>query len=546
MEAVRTIPMRTPTICPGLHSAPFQKARAEASNPCTLPSMLPSPGDVRGMRQRDEPPRIATCIAVFTAIALASVLQFYGQESTSPQASSAKDIISMLRSEQFGSAHEAAQRLINQHPHDCELLSLDGLAFNGMKQIGAASRTFHQALQYCPNDLLALEGAAQASYALKDPDAAVLLKRILLLRPDDVTSHAMLASIYRANRECATAIPHFKASQSLFASSPKLQEGYAFCLMSTGDAKGAVENYRAVLDAHPDRNIRYNYALVLWKLQDPAAAWQVIQPLLATDASQELLGLGAEVAEASGHTPEAVQLLRKAILANPKNQENYLRFAQLSFTHNSFQVGIDMLNAGLAQLPEASRLYLERGVLEVQLSLFDSAISDFQKAHQLDPQLSLAIDAMGILQSQQHNADAALQSLRHEAEQHPQDSLLQYLYAEALSQASSEPDALQKAIAAAEESVKIEPGYQPAHDLLAVLYLRADKPDRAAAEAKAAQAIDPNDETAVYQELVARRRLGQTTEVAQLVKRLAEVRKKNAEQQQKSQGYVLKDEPADP
>jgi Flp pilus assembly protein TadD len=454
----------------------------------------------------------------------------------------AAQIVSLLRAGQYETAHQTIQNLLRTRPQDCELHSFDGLALNGMKQVEAAGKAFRQALRSCPHDLLALEGAAQAAYALKSPDTADLLQRVLVLRPDDVTAHAMLASVDRAKQDCTAALPHFKASQKLFASSPKLQEGYAYCLMMTGDAAAAAANYRAVLDSRPDDTARYNLAIVLWKMHDPDAAWQILQPLLPAQASEDVLGLGAQLAEETGHTPEAVQLLRDAILRYRKDQDNYLRFAQISFAHNSCQVGINMLNAGLTQLPNAGRLYLARGVLEVQLSESDKAIADFEKAHHLEPQLSLAMDAIGILQSQQHENDSSLHLFEQEAKEHPNDSLLQFLYAEALSESPSERDSLSRAIKAAERSVEIDPGYEPAHDLLAKLYLRAGNLKRATDEAEAAERNDPADESAMYQELMATRRLGDTQKEKRLAQKFAELRKTNAEHQKQSNRFVLKDE----
>jgi hypothetical protein len=72
--------------------------------------------------------------------------------------------------------------------------------------------------------------------------------------------------------------------------------------------------------------------------------------------------------------------------------------------------------------------------------------------------------------------------------------------------------------------------------------LRAGQPERAAEQAEAARKIDPGDETALYQEIMAKRRLGQTAEVQKLVQQLAELRKTNTDQQRQRKGYVLKDE----
>lgn len=451
-------------------------------------------------------------------------------------------VVQLLRAHQYEAADQATQPMLAAHPHDCRLLSLSGLALNGMQRPSAAKQAFSEALQTCPDSLLALEGAAQIAYAQKQPDAAALLQRILVLRPDDVTTHAMLAAVDRSRQECRAALPHFEASRALFATHPQLQEGYAFCLANTGDDREAAANYQQVLDQHADETARYNLAIVQSRLHDPKAALETLQPLLTSGGGEAPLELGSRLAEDAGDTPQAVQLLREAILRQPKNADNYLRFAQLSFTHNSVQVGIDMLNVGLTQLPDAGRLYLARGVLEVQLSQFEKAIVDFQKAHQLEPQLSLAMDAIGIMQSQQHQFDASLKLFEQQARAHPQDGLLQYLYAEALSQSHSSDDKLQQAIAAAERSVAVDPGYEPARDLLAQLYLHADQPNRAVTQAEAALKMDPADQTALYQEMMAKRRLGQNAEVRQLAQRLAELRAKSAEQQKQARGYVLKDE----
>lgn len=488
-------------------------------------------------------PSPARGLSAFALVGALCILLLIAPHRASAQPQdNASEVVQLLRGRQYDAAEQAAERLLTAAPKDCRLLSLRGLALNGMERAAEAKRSFEEALQSCPNDLLALEGAAQIAYAQKQPDAAALLERILELRPDDVTTHAMLASLYRAHRDCKAALPHFEASRPLFAAHPQLQEGYAFCLATTGDDTRAAANYQELLDSHPDDTARYNLAVVQWKLHHPAAALQTLQSLLTSDSAEAPLELGSQLAEESGRTPEAVQLLRAAIVRQPGNADNYLRFAELSFAHNSYQVGIDMLNAGLTQLPNEGRLYLARGVLEVQLFYFDQAIADFEKAHRLDPQLSLAMDAIGIMQSQQHLSDASLKLFQEQAQLHPADSLLQYLYAEALSEATSEKDALPRAIAAAERSVKIEPGYQPAHDLLALLYLRAGQPAQAAQQAEAARTIDPADETALYQEIMAKRRLGQTADVQKLVQQMAELQKTKTDQQQQRKGYVLKDE----
>jgi len=59
-----------------------------------------------------------------------------------------------------------------------------------------------------------------------------------------------------------------------------------------------------------------------------------------------------------------------------------------------------------------------RGVLEAQLSRSDAAVADFEQGHRLDPKLSFAVDAVGIMQSQQHQGEQSLALFEAQAKQH--------------------------------------------------------------------------------------------------------------------------------
>lgn len=228
-----------------------------------------------------------------------------------------------------------------------------------------------------------------------------------------------------------------------------------------------------------------------------------------------------------------MEWLRTAILKDPTNAANYLLFAAISFNHASWQVGIDMVNTGLGQMPGSARLFLARGVLEVQLSRYDAALSDFQKAHALDPQLSFVQDAMGVMRSQQHDASGSLAIFQKQAAQHPQDALLQYLYAEALSQAAPDNTGqnLTRAIAAARKSLQLEPDYQPARDLLCTLLLEAKNYSEVVRQAEIALKNDPTDQSALYEQMQAERRLGNNTAVAAMVQRLGDLKKQERNRQ---------------
>lgn len=490
------------------------------------------------LRRTQRPASLLRALAIAAAFTIGSAL--LPAQSAQPDAA---QVVTMLREHQYQRALSSVDGLLAPNPHDCRLLSLRGLALNGLHQPRQADRAFKDALRACPDNMLALEGSAQIEYSQKEPGASDLLERIVALQPGNLTAHAMLASLYRSKQQCKAAIPHFEASRQLFASRPQFESAFAFCLAKVGEYPKAAAAYKNVVDASSDATARYDLALVQWKMNDAAGALETLRPLLTSDASEPVLALGSRVAEDAGDTPLAVRLLRSAIVASPKDVDNYLEFAQISFNHHSFQVGIDIINAGVTKLPNSAPLYLARGVLEVQLSQSEQAVADFEKAHKLQPQLSLAMDAIGIMRSQQFKQGSAMALFREQSRLHPSDSLLQYLYAEALSQDSSDPDSTQKALKPAQQSVAADPNYGPARDLLALLWLRDNQPKKALEQAIAALRIRPDDDVALYHEIIARRGLGQSQQVKELVGKLTLLRKENAQKKRASRRYILQEEP---
>ena len=478
------------------------------------------------------------------AIPLAASLVAHAQGSTPTRA----DIVEDLKRGDSQGALTLANQALRASPQECGLLSLKAVALTSLGQPQPALASFKAALVHCPAYLPALEGAAQIEYAQQTPGAIPLLTRILTIDTANVTAHAMLASSLRREHRCGEALPQFEASRPLFPGRPDLLEGYGSCLAQTGDLKAALTQYTQLLSSNPNNKIRYDVALLQWKTHADADALQTLAPLLQESPDEAALTLASRINEENGNTPRAVELLRTAILAAPDQTDNYLDFADIAFTHKSFQVGIDMLNAGLKRQPESAPLYVARGVLQVQLSNSDAAVADFEQAHRLDPTLSFAVDAIGLMQNQQHQPAQSLTLFQAQAKLHPDDPLLQYLLAEQLSEKAADAGSedLAAAIAAAKRAVTLDHNYKAAHDLLAVLYVRAKQPALAIDEAELALAQDPDDQVALYQEIMARRRSGKTDQLPALIARLDTVRRHNEQRQQNVDRYRLQDAAAPP
>ncbi len=117
----------------------------------------------------------------------------------------------------------------------------------------------------------------------------------------------------------------------------------------------------------------------------------------------------------------------------------YVDFANISLDHQSFQVGVDMINAGLAAEPKAAALYVARGVLYVQLAQYDKAEADFEEADALNPQQSVGSVAEGLAAVQQNDPEHALSTVRAKLAKKPNDAFLLYLQAQILTQRGPDP-----------------------------------------------------------------------------------------------------------
>jgi tetratricopeptide (TPR) repeat protein len=487
-------------------------------------------------------------IRVVALVLLAGVLCASAQQPVNPQSSAVRDISSALRSQRFDEGIKLSEAALKSSPKDPRLWTLLGMSYSGLHKPDEALASFDHALKILPKFLPALEGAAQIEYSRGDPRSVILLQQILEQRPSDATTHAMLAVMDYKKGECSSAIVHFRQAGELISSQPGALSEYGSCLVTLEKFEEAVPIFRQLVEMQPNAHqARYNLALDQWKAKHPEDAILTLRPAIdSKDAEENILSLAADIYESMNDTPRAVELLRMAILNNPKDPQAYLQFATLSYNHVSYQVGIDMLNAGLTQLPNSAQLYLARGVLYTQLGDTTRGMADFETANRLEPELSFAATAQGLMQAEQHNSAGALATFRVQAKQHPNDAYTQYLLAEALSELGT-PQGSQEyneEVAAATRAVELDPKLVAAHDLLGTLYLQAGKNELAIQHCELSLEADHNDQQALYHLILALRKTDRKGEIPQLMKRLTDLRSSTQTETAKGKRYKLIEGPA--
>ena len=480
---------------------------------------------------------VICCVAPGGLVAVA-------QQTGGPVAS----IESLIRTEEYDRALQLTKSQLQAKPNDFRLWTLEGIIYSLKGEKTNAIGSFDKALRLSPAYMPALKGEVQLLYDSGDKRAIPQLERILKADPNDLTAQEMLAMLQRKQEDCRAANEHFAISFSQMGSHPETLEAYGYCLVQMKDFEKAVTIFQKLADLLPDRTYpKYDLAVVLIGSNQNDAALQVLAPLVTDDQQDpDILSLASQAYEAIGNTPKAVALLRQAIVLSPTTASYYVMFSEICLTHDSFQAGIDMINAGLQRIPNESALYISRGILYAQLAQYDKAEDDFKHVEQLDSAQSIGSYAGDLTEVMKNNPDQALAKLRTQLKGEPENPMLNYLLAQLLmNQApAAGSDEFKEAMRAALVTIKLQPDHVGSRDLLASMYMRTGQYDLAIEQCKIVLKYSPSDETAMYHLIISMRHTGHTDDLKPLVDRLAELHQESAKHETERKQYRLVVEPA--
>lgn len=481
-------------------------------------------------------------IHIHARIALAAIVLF-SSILAQAQNNQTQQIAADLQNQQFDHALELLHSALHTSPEDAQLWTMQGVACAQMGQKQEALVSFHKALSLSPDNIVALHGAIQIQYDAGDRAAIPLLEHLLRLRPSELTSHAMLAVLEYQQGNCSSAVVHFKKAQSLLDQQLPALHAYATCLVRLRRPGEAADVFERALALNPDdQHERQLLASLEVMAKRPQEAISTLAPLISENhVDSTTLELASSAYEDAHDTEKAVDALRQAILLDSANVQLYVDFAALSATHQSFQVGIDVVNDGISLEPKAAPLYFARGVLYVQVAEYEKAQADFEKAYELDPSQSLSAAAQSLAALQQNDLDQALTAVKQKLTLRPKDPILLYIQADVLVQKGAEPGSpeFQTAMHSAKTAVLLRPSLGPAHQVLAKLDLEAGQFSNAAQECRKALEIDPSDQTSLYHLIQALRKSNRQAEIPELLRRLATLRQQATKQEREQYRYKL-------
>ncbi len=480
--------------------------------------------------------------------------------SAAQEASDYARAVVLVQRGQWDSGIAGLNQILAADPGNLKARNLLGIALTGKGDLAGANREFRQILKTTPAFYPALKNLAVNELTLKDVKAAERhFSAASKLAPDDPVIHAYLGEIAYSRQDYKNAAIHLaRAGPVLQQTNPAAHLARSY--LETGREQDALDILhkldKASLGARGQFSIGlalaqhelYGEAVPFFELVrqvfpdsydagfDLANCYveakqypQAIETLLALKErghkTAELDNLLGEAYEGNQQVNEAINSLREATQIAPEDEDNYIDLATLCIDHDSYDLGLEILNVGLHYRPQSDRLVFQRGILHAMQSQFELADQDFELASKLAPEKNLSYIGLSVSYMHTGNLPEAVATLRQRVKAKPDDSLLQFLLGETLIRSGASPGApdFTEAKVAFEHSIKLNPKFAPSFVQLGKLNLREGHVDEAVAMLEKARSLDPTDKAAYSQLAIAYRRQGKAAMATGMLSELAKL-----------------------
>lgn len=429
----------------------------------------------------------------------------------------------LIRAGRFAEAVAACDRDLKTAPSNAALLTLKGLALRASGDSSGALTALRTALKAAPSSMPALQAAAQLEFEARDPLAARRLESILKSDPANATAHAMLAELAFEARDCAKTLGHLAKTEK----TPSARWRTGVCLFALERWREAATEFEALLRLREHAPTRYNLALSYWRASDAAATLRALGELRDADA----LSLRAAAHRARKEIPQALETLQGAVAAFPDHEPLLLDLAMLCLDQNAIELGIAVLEGGVARFPKSARARTALGVFRARAGKAAEADADFKAAAALSPESAMGQVAAAMAMIELGLAPEAAALLRKQQNAGPMVTLM---LARALLQ--STPPALTEA---KKLLLSLPVGDAPARALLGKVYAQEGNIAAAIGAFEAALRIDPNDRASAYQLVALYRNAGRAADAARMSARVRELMAREKADDADKQRYSL-------
>jgi predicted O-linked N-acetylglucosamine transferase (SPINDLY family) len=262
---------------------------------------------------------------------------------------------------------------------------------NDLDTYQAAARAYNagdwtKAAQLCAELLAADAGHFEALHLLgiiraqrqQQREAAELLARAVLVRPDGATVHNSYANVLRDLGRHAEALASYERALAIQPAYPEAWSNRGRTLLSLGRTAEALHSYDQALQARPDYvDAHYNRGVVLHQL---------------------------------GRPEEALEAYARALKLRPGFAHAHYNAGNALFELRRFEQALESYERALQIREDFADAHNNRGNVLAQLGRDDEAQLSYQRAVQLAPTLANAYNNLGNAQSAARQPQLALAS----------------------------------------------------------------------------------------------------------------------------------------
>ena len=460
------------------------------------------------------------------------------------------DALRQVHTGNFAQGCATAERVVQQQPRQFAAYNLLGVCAIRRGDREAAEALFGKSLALNPQF-----SEARVNLALtliqrgKQKDAAVQLKEVLRLDPNNATALYHLGTIETSSGASAMAVTHLSRAHDLSPSDVRITLALARCYLAEGQREAAAKLVNPVLGREEPSQILLSAVLIAVEAGQHDLVRQALEQVLrrGPKALEEILSQARELStqgsyetvrgllEAVGSAGEnssewnallgyaeyklrdpskASAHLRRAIELAPQVEEYYLKMGELLLFYNSDQAAAVFCKRGLQNIPNSAALHFALAVADWSHQLdSDAAIEQLNTALRIEPDFQSALELLCLIQHRQKKWGALEQTADHLIRVNPNFSPGYYFKGAALEAKAPRSEKPEATLAAArkllEQSVRLEPQFAESHVGLGELLEAQGELGRAIAEYQQAIKIDPNNSQGFYHLANAYRRAGE-------------------------------------
>jgi len=435
-------------------------------------------------------------------------------------------------------------------PSNSEILGSLGTVLAMEKKLEESNTVLERALKLNPSDLTLRRYLAANFWQLQRyPEAKRNLQIILKQKPSDPPSLLLMGMVSENTKDYATAVRMLSAVPALVRQQPEsiaaLARSYyhlrnqekaretlgqlspvepqAILLGSQiademGDYDEAEKLLLSIQSASLDPTaIGYRLALVRYHAKHlPEARQTLLELINAGRKTGDIYNLLGWCYQDEHQLDQAVSALEEAIRLDPPQEANYLDLAKIYMVNGKIPSALLVAKHGATALPDAPRIVLLKGSIELKAGQFTDALASYTRAQQLSP--DDPDGALGIARAQfgAGMTKEATASFESGMKRFPKDARFPLHYALLLLKQSETGDASAEARAETllKSALALDRSMPEAHYHLGDLALKNGRNAEAAAHLESAEKLDPESKETHFALSRAYRRLGRSADAA--------------------------------